>query len=82
MTHHFQVIVRASELPDIRFHDLRHTTATVLHESGCDLKDIQTWLGHSDIQTTSNIYTHMNVSRMENMAQMMDNALAPKLKVV
>ena len=47
----------------IRFHDLRQSCASLLNANGCSLKDIQEWLGHSDIQTTANIYTHLNVER-------------------
>ena len=82
VTHHFQRVIKASELPNIRFHDLRHSTASLLHQSGYGLKDIQTWLGHSDIQTTGNIYTHLDTNRMNHMAQALDNALKPRLKVV
>lgn len=81
VTKHFKLVVKASELRNIRFHDLRHSVATLLHSGGCDLKDIQSWLGHSDIQTTSNIYTHMDSRRMGSMADAMEQALAPKLKI-
>lgn len=82
VTHHFQRIVNASNLPRIRFHDLRHSAATMLHSCGYDLKDIQAWLGHSDIQTTSNIYTHLEDKRLSAMADAMDEVLRPKLQVV
>lgn len=45
-------------LPPMRFHDLRHSTATLLMERGWSLEDVKNWLGHADIETTSNIYIH------------------------
>ncbi|MBO5727506.1 MAG: site-specific integrase [Oscillospiraceae bacterium] len=82
ITHHFKLILEKTDLPYIRFHDLRHSFASLLHDSGYDLKDIQSWLGHSDIQTTGNIYTHLNTRRMDCMAQAVGEALTPKLKAV
>lgn len=48
-----------NEIPIIRFHDLRHTHATLLLLQGVDLKTIQHRLGHSDISMTMNTYTHV-----------------------
>ena len=47
-------------MPRIRFHDLRHTCASLLFAQGVSLKEIQAWLGHSTIGTTANIYTHLD----------------------
>lgn len=82
VSHHFPRVLQKNEFPPVRFHDLRHSCASLLHASGYDLKDIQTWLGHSDIQTTGNIYTHLDTRRMDHMAQAMGDALTPKLRVV
>ncbi|MBR4914443.1 MAG: tyrosine-type recombinase/integrase, partial [Clostridiales bacterium] len=46
----------------IRFHDLRHSCASLLVASGVPLKSVQEWLGHSDFNTTANIYTHLDFS--------------------
>ncbi len=47
----------------MRFHDLRHSCASILYYKGWKEKDIQEWLGHSDIGTTMGIYTHISNSR-------------------
>lgn len=51
--------VKKNNLPPIRFHDLRHTHATLLLYKGIDIKTISERLGHSNIGTTMNTYTHV-----------------------
>lgn len=60
ITQHFPLVLQKNGLRKIRFHDLRHSCASLLYANGVSLKEIQEWLGHSDIATTSNIYTHLN----------------------
>ena len=60
LTQHFPYILEKNGLRKIRYHDLRHSCASLLYANGVSLKEIQEWLGHSDIATTSNIYTHLN----------------------
>ena len=60
ITQHFPLILQKNGMRKIRFHDLRHSCASLLYANGVSLKEIQEWLGHSDISTTSNIYTHLN----------------------
>ena len=56
---------------DFRFHNLRHTHATILIENGANIKDVQERLGHSDISTTLNIYAdvtkELRKSEFENL---------------
>ena len=56
----FPFFLKKAGLRKIRFHDLRHSCATLMYAKGVQLKDMQLWLGHSDISTTSNIYTHLD----------------------
>lgn len=60
ISQHFRLICDKNALKHIRFHDLRHSCATLLYENGVDMKAIQEWLGHSNISTTLNIYTHLD----------------------
>lgn len=60
LTSHFTSVLKANNMPRIRFHDLRHTCASLLFAQGVSLKEIQAWLGHSTIGTTANIYTHLD----------------------
>lgn len=62
LTQHFEIVLKNHGLKKIRFHDLRHSCASLLYANGVSLKEIQEWLGHSDIGTTSNIYTHLDYS--------------------
>jgi integrase len=59
----------------IRFHDLRHTNATLLLSEGIDFKTIQTRLGHTDIYTTLNLYSHVNVELQMNATNKISNLM-------
>lgn len=62
----------------IRFHDLRHSCASLLNAEGFTLKDIQEWLGHSDIQTTANTYAHLDIKRKQDIANKLSNIIVKK----
>ena len=55
----FAHILKKNDLPYIRFHDLRHTAATLLYGANTNIKDIQVFLGHSSAKTTMDIYIHL-----------------------
>ena len=73
ITQHFEIVLNNNKLKRIRYHDLRHSCASLLYANGVSLKEIQEWLGHSDIGTTSNIYTHLDFSSKVSSA----NAILP-----
>lgn len=68
LTAHFPMVLKKHNMPRIRFHDLRHSCASLLFAQGVSLKEIQAWLGHSTIGTTANIYTHLDENSKINSA--------------
>lgn len=59
LTAHFGRLLKKHNLPPIRFHDLRHTCASLLVQAGVSMKQVQLWMGHSDFSTTADIYAHL-----------------------
>ena len=55
----FKRILRENKLRGIRFHNLRHSCASLLLANRIPMKMIQEWLGHSDFATTANLYAHL-----------------------
>ncbi len=72
----FGKLLKAHGLRKIRFHDLRHSCASLLLKQGVPMKQIQEWLGHSDISTTANIYAHLDSQSKQLSAATMEKALA------
>ena len=62
-------------LPDIRIHDLHHTTVSLAKSFGGDIFDVKNQVGHSDIRTTINIYGHIFEEDSLDLAQKLDIAL-------
>ena len=71
----FAALLERNNLRHIRFHDLRHSCASLLLANDVPMKQIQEWLGHSDIGTTANIYSHLDYQSKVNSANIMDNIL-------
>ena len=71
----FPKLLKANGMRPIRFHDLRHSCASLLLANGVPMKQIQAWLGHSDFSTTANIYAHLDYSSKLSSAQAMANSL-------
>lgn len=78
ITQHFQIVLAKNNLRKIRFHDLRHSCASLLLVNGVGMKEIQEWLGHSDFSTTANIYAHLDYSAKIESANVMINCLNGK----
>jgi integrase len=77
ISHHFAKVLKKHGLPHIRFHELRHSCASMLLDMGFTLKDVQEWLGHSDIKMTANIYAHLDTARKNTIA----DSLAGKFRI-
>lgn len=75
VSHKFNQILKDNNLKPIRFHDLRHSCATLLLSNKVSMKDIQIWLGHSSYNTTANIYTHVDIESKQISANVIGNAL-------
>jgi len=79
LTHEFVRFIAGNELPRIRFHDLRHTHATQLLKSNVHPKIVQERLGHEDISTTLNLYSHVLPGMQDAAARSVDLALREAL---
>ena len=75
VTEQFPKLLDANGLRRIRFHDLRHSCASLMLANGVPMKQIQEWLGHSDFSTTANIYAHLDYSTKLSSADAMLSGL-------
>lgn len=75
LTGAFPEFVEKHGMRRMRFHDLRHSCASLLLANGVPLKQIQEWLGHSDFATTANIYAHLDYSSKISSAKAMEQGL-------
>jgi len=72
----FSKLLKQHGLPHIRFHELRHSCASLLIAQGFNLKDVQEWLGHADITLTANTYAHLDITRKKSIVDSIAGSFA------
>jgi integrase len=77
LVRNFKDLLRASNLPDKRFHDMRHTAATLMLQQGIHPKVVQERLGHSQISMTLDTYSHVLPHMQEEAAEKIDELIIP-----
>jgi integrase len=75
VTHQFQRLLAAAGLPQRRFHDLRHSCATLLLAQGVSARVVMDVLGHSQIGLTMNTYTHVLIELKRDAAERMNDLM-------
>lgn len=68
---YYKNLIKYLEIPEIKFHGLRHSFATRCIESNCDYKTVSVLLGHSNISTTLNLYVHPNMEQKKKAIEQM-----------
>ena len=74
--HRFQKILERANCKRVRFHDLRHTFATMALENGMDIKTLSAMIGHVSAETTLNIYSHITDTMQQQAAARIDREIA------
>ncbi len=72
---YYKKFMQALDMPQLKFHGLRHSFATRCIESKCDYKTVSVILGHSNISTTLNLYVHPNLEQKKKCIDQMLKAL-------
>jgi len=75
MLDQLKALLKKAELPDIRFHDLRHSAATLLLSVGVHPKVVQEILGHSQISITMDVYSHVLPGMQQDAMSRLNDAL-------
>ncbi len=73
----FHEILKVAGLPSIRFHDLRHTAASLMLNHGIPVIVVSKILGHSQPSVTLNIYGHLYNEMQDEAAKLMDDLVTP-----
>jgi len=71
----FEYLLKKNGLTPIRFHDLRHTACSLLLENGANPVQAQRFLGHENVETTLNVYTHLSKEGAKQTAQIMEKLI-------
>lgn len=74
----FSKFIKRHDLPDITIHSLRHTNATLMIANGTDIKTVSKRLGHANVTTTGNIYTHAIRSADDRAAEALNELFTSK----
>jgi integrase len=74
-THRFAKLLKRNSLPHIRFHDLRHTNATLMLKQNIPAKVASERLGHSTVGITLDLYSHVLREMQEEAAKKIDNLI-------
>ncbi len=72
---YYKNLMKELNMPELKFHGLRHSFATRCIESNCDYKTVSVLLGHSNISTTLNLYVHPNMEQKKKAIEQMFKAL-------
>ena len=75
VTNHFRILIRQLGMRPLRFHDLRHTCASLLVQEGFSLYQVAVWLGHSTSATTEKFYAHLDFKSQKELANAMAKIL-------
>lgn len=78
VTQHFHYVITKNEMKHLRFHDLRHSCASLLLANDIPMKAIQEWLGHSNFAITANLYSHLEYNAKVNSAETTARVLGGK----
>jgi integrase len=65
-------LLTAAKLPRVRFHDLRHSAASLLIAEGVELVEVSMLLGHSELRVTADLYSHLQKQTSAKAARRMD----------
>lgn len=78
----FKKLLEKADLPAIRFHDIRHTFASLLLQQGESLHYVKEQMGHASIQTTVDVYGHIAPGSNRNAVNKLDDEAVAEIRLV